>query len=58
MDTRVDEIADHIYRLSTLVPDAAPGAFRGGSTLSSARRGPAGSTSPADNGNAWPSGAA
>jgi flavorubredoxin len=27
MDTRIDEIADHIYRLSTLVPDAAPGGF-------------------------------
>lgn len=27
METRVDEIADSIYRLSTLVPDAAPGGF-------------------------------
>lgn len=27
MDTRVDEIADGIFRLSTLVPDAAPGGF-------------------------------
>lgn len=25
METRLDEIADHIYRLSTFVPDAAPG---------------------------------
>jgi flavorubredoxin len=28
METRVDEIADDIYRLSTLVPDAAPGGFQ------------------------------
>jgi flavorubredoxin len=28
METRVDEIADGIYRLSTLVPDAAPGGFQ------------------------------
>ncbi len=27
METRVDEIADGIYRLSTLVPEAAPGGF-------------------------------
>ena len=27
MDTKVDEIADGIYRLSTNVPDAAPGGF-------------------------------
>jgi flavorubredoxin len=27
METRVDEIADGIFRLSTLVPDAAPGGF-------------------------------
>jgi flavorubredoxin len=27
METKVDEIADGIYRLSTLVPDAAPGGF-------------------------------
>jgi flavorubredoxin len=27
METRVDEIADDIFRLSTLVPDAAPGGF-------------------------------
>ena len=27
METRVDEIADDIYRLSTLVPEAAPGGF-------------------------------
>jgi flavorubredoxin len=27
METRVDEIADGIYRLSTCVPDAAPGGF-------------------------------
>ena len=24
METRVDEIADHIYRLSTFVPDVGP----------------------------------
>jgi flavorubredoxin len=28
METKVDEIADGIYRLSTLVPDAAPGGFQ------------------------------
>jgi flavorubredoxin len=28
MQTNVDEIADGIYRLSTLVPDAAPGGFQ------------------------------
>src|SRR6266581_4500880 len=27
METRVDEIADGVYRLSTLVPEAAPGGF-------------------------------
>ena len=27
MQTRTDEIADGIYRLSTCVPDAAPGGF-------------------------------
>jgi hypothetical protein len=27
METRVDEIADEIYRLSTTIPDAAPGGF-------------------------------
>lgn len=27
MATRTDEIADHIYRISTFVPDAAPGGF-------------------------------
>jgi flavorubredoxin len=27
MDTTVDEIADHIYRLSTFVPDIGPGGF-------------------------------
>jgi flavorubredoxin len=28
METRVDEIADGIFRLSTVVPDAAPGGFQ------------------------------
>jgi flavorubredoxin len=28
METKVDEVADGIYRLSTLVPDAAPGGFQ------------------------------
>ena len=27
MEARVDEIADRIYRISTLVPDVAPGGF-------------------------------
>ncbi|MDQ2959778.1 MAG: MBL fold metallo-hydrolase, partial [Candidatus Dormibacteraeota bacterium] len=27
METRVDQIADRIYRLSTCIPDAAPGGF-------------------------------
>jgi flavorubredoxin len=27
MDTRVDEIAERIYRLSTCIPDIAPGGF-------------------------------
>lgn len=27
METNVDEIADHIYRLSTFVPDVGPTGF-------------------------------
>lgn len=27
MQTRIDEIADGVYRLSTCVPEAAPGGF-------------------------------
>ena len=27
MEARVDEIADRIYRISTLAPDVAPGGF-------------------------------